>query len=148
MWDNSDTPRKVSIAKKRVDRVFGPGTLLFKRVPIDLQVAQGMGVPARQVEGRIVLNDLDSEGLWVFTTEPIDNNKEVEIQISYPQPLSVYGKVLCCVPVELTSRIHTAQVFPFRIRVGFVFLNEGDAQAVREYCARLTGTTQNERKAA
>ena len=148
MWDNSDTPRKASITRKRVDRVFGPGTLLFKRITIDIQVAQELGIPARQMEGRVVLNDLDPQGLWVFTTEAINSKQEVRVQISYPKPLSVYGKIVCCIPVEKSNRIHSAQNFAYRIRIDFMFLNEVDAQALREYCAQLAGPLQQVKKAA
>lgn len=97
-------------------------------------------MPSKPVAGIVVLNDLDPHGIYVFMTEALPVNQEVEVQIAYPRTLNVYGKVSGYRAVEVNQRIHSKHVYPFRVRIEFTFLNDGDASAVREYCNELSGT--------
>lgn len=148
MWDHSDRPKPPAAKPKRLDRAFGQGSLRFKRIQAGLQVAQGLGLPPKSIEGRIVLNDLGPEGLFIFTAEALPPDSEVEVNLSFPRTLNVYGKVTGCWLAEQSGRVQSAKVFPFRLRIDFTFLNEGDATAVREYCADLEGPQAQRKKAA
>lgn len=115
----------------------GRGAMRMKRVQAELMANHGFGVPGTVIQARLVLNDLGHKSATVFSNLPLELGQLVTLTLEHPRPLVVHGKVTYNAHFELSSRTYAATRYPYRIQLAFDFLNDGEAQAVREYVEEL-----------
>jgi len=115
----------------------GARSMRMKRVQAEVVTDNGLGMPGTVVVSRLVLNDLSSRGVTVFSTESIELGQMVTFTIEHPHPLTVRGKVTYNALFGLNSRTYSKPRYPFRIQIEFDFLNDGEADAIREYIENL-----------
>ena len=107
--------------------------LRMKRITAQLVANNGWGVPSTIIPVRVILNDLGPQSVTLFSLHPLELGQPVSLSIEHPRPILIRGKVTYCALFELTSRIHSNPKYPYRMQIEFEFLNDGEAEAVREY---------------
>jgi hypothetical protein len=112
----------------------------MKRIQAQLVANNGWGVAATIIPTRLILNDLGPQSVTLFAVSPLELGQLVSLSIEHPRPLLVRGKVTYCAMFDLNSRIHSAPRYQYRLQIEFEFLNDGEAEAVREYVAELVRT--------
>jgi hypothetical protein len=115
----------------------GRGAMRMKRVQAELMANHGFGVPGLAIQARLILNDLGHKSATVFANQTLELGQLVTLTLEHPRPLVVRGKVTYNALFELSSRTYAKTRYPYRIQIEFDFLNDGEAQAVREYVEEL-----------
>ncbi|MGK5083969.1 hypothetical protein WDW37_11770 [Bdellovibrionota bacterium FG-1] len=110
------------------------------RTQADLLVITGPYDEPYSVSARLILNDLTPEGVTLFLSHPLPIGQTVHFQLLSPEPLVVPARVAYCREFTLNPGIQTQHTFPYRIKLNFSFLNDGDAAMVRHYCEELERT--------
>lgn len=117
-------------------RKKGP-KMRMKRIQAQLVANNGWGVAATMIPARLILNDLGPQSVTLFATDPLEMGQPVSLSIEHPRPLLVRGRITHCALFDLNSRIHSLPRFQYRLQIEFEFLNDGEAEAVRQYVAEL-----------
>jgi hypothetical protein len=129
--------RALANAKKRErDRIRRP--LHIKRVHAELKIMpSALGGPAQISSARIMLNDMTSKGVGIFSTELMHPGTEVQISISHPKVFFVRGRVTWCQEHDVNSHILSQTAYSYRVGIEFVFQSPEEEKQVKEYCALL-----------
>lgn len=110
----------------------------MRRVQAQIMATHGWGVAGTLIQSRLILNDLGPQSVTLFSSAPLEIGQTVTLTLEHPRQLVVRGRVTYSALFEISSRIHSSPRFPYRLQIEFDFLNDGEAQAVREYVEELT----------
>lgn len=138
-----------SAKKKKVIRPPGMGQVIgtemreldafhLKRVEASLLL---QGVPeaeAAPLAIRALLNDISEQGTAIYAPKSLHLGLSGKLQIPEPKAIELGVQVVWCQELERPRHVLTAQTFPYRIGVKFLFEGGGaDLEQFRQFCEEL-----------
>lgn len=93
----------------------------LKRVPIEVTVT---GYETALIKGHLLLNDITTKGIAIYTATRLTEGQEVTIKVKEPKEFSLKGDVAFCVENLSDSHIVSENVYTQRTGVLHKFANE------------------------
>ncbi len=92
---------------------------------------------AAAIEGRLLLNDVSSQGLAFYSPEILPLGSLVSIEFEYPEKTSLRAKVGWCQQLTGVGKIITEKSRSFRIGLVFEHEKPEDEERLKAFCDRL-----------
>jgi hypothetical protein len=92
------------------------------------------------IQSRILLNDMTSAGLYLYSAQPVALGKKIQLTLDLPAPFFVQGRVVSCQNIAVARRIISVHNYSYRIQIEFLFQNPADHKIVQHYCQDILGT--------
>jgi len=137
MWQNpSQRIRALANARRRArDRVRFP--VHYKRVDADLEITTD-SPSNKKIEVRIVLNDLGTKGISIFSPDPIPARQQVVIHTYDPIKITLKGTVVYCQEHNANSHVLTQVHYVYRIGIEFIANDDAEKEAINNFVAEMT----------
>jgi hypothetical protein len=157
MWQTSSQRSKAISNQKKREKERARRPFRFKRVsaqirvvsPNHLSAAAGAETGSSEItEGRIVLNDLSSGGMGLFSVFPIAPGSTVSITLEEPVKAVLKAKIVWCQEYAADSHILSAHSYSYRLGVKFVFDDPKEAQGLRKFCEELWNSLYTDKEAS
>lgn len=80
--------------------------------------------PNEPIPVRVILNDLSSKGVGLFSPFPFVPGQEVVITITAPFNLQIPSRIIWCQQHDANSHVLSSQPYSYRLGVEFVYPNQ------------------------
>lgn len=140
MWDYdvySRTQRRKKDAQKTKQKNKTRKQVHLRRAEAQIKAMGLNWAGAQPTVARVFAHDYRDGVLRIFSAQPFSKDQDVGITIHAGGRLFVQGRVLTSAHAPLTSRIMTAQVFPFRIAVRIHFSTFEERMRVERFLLSL-----------
>ncbi|MEO5971282.1 MAG: PilZ domain-containing protein [Bdellovibrionia bacterium] len=143
MWQNKTQKIRALAEAKKKERDYARLHIHFKRIAASIQI---LSLDAMEndtlpkLEVRAILNDLNTEGVGLYSHEALDPGQEILLTFEKPHFLEISAKVKWCQSYNANSHIITAQPFSYRMGVEFIIKKEEDVIAVQDFCDDMIKT--------
>ncbi|MBI2711469.1 MAG: PilZ domain-containing protein [Bdellovibrio sp.] len=129
VWDRTRAARK----RSKSPSVSGRTNYHFKRTQAVVTIRNPDNTQT-VVSSRLVLNDIHSKGLFIFSPVPIPIEQRVEISIRDPHPFHQNAIVRSCQQISYDQKILSNQQFQYRIAIEFEVATGQDRERIDAYC--------------
>ena len=144
MWDIPRYRIRAYLKARRVSqakRAEKPQLALhFKRTQAEIRFVSRPGTTPQTARAIVILNDLRTEGITVFSNQGFQADQLVQITVSAPRLFYVTGRVTYCRVFEFGSRVVSREAFPYRVKIHFDFRSQHEREAVKMYIEELSRT--------
>ncbi|NDD91051.1 hypothetical protein EBZ37_03075 [bacterium] len=111
-------------------------TFHVKRVEAQLTSVDG-SVSAISVKVRLLLNDLSSEGLAVYSPELLAAGTLVSLELEHPEHINLRLKVGWCQQLTGAGRVISSSSQSYRIGLVFDYEQNEERDRVKAFCEKL-----------
>ena len=133
MWSSFKKKHKV---QRRPLHEKGPQfPFRVQRTNAELRLPSIPGQPGKVVAARVVLNDVNRQGVGLYAQEPISVGSEISLTIEKPIRFYAKCRVLGC--QSTGSHIISPTTYGYRISLEFLFENTAESEGVLEYTQTL-----------
>ncbi len=139
MWQApSHRVRALASAKKRA-RERQRKAIHLKLVDGEIRIlGNHLGDGSKGAAIRVILNDLGSKGLGIFSSSPFMVGQEISITLEKPKRFFVKGRIAWCQEHDANSHVISNNPFSYRMGIVFTFADADEERKVREYCEILS----------
>lgn len=114
----------------------------LKRVRVELYMPQeeqatDQAVRCDIINAQVILNDISSVGMHLFSESPLALGQILEAVIVDPIETQVYCQVVSCKNILAGSRVFSSNPFPYRVTMRFYFAFPEEQVAFKKYCDDL-----------
>ena len=143
MWENKTQKIRAQAEAKKRERDYSRLHIHFKRIAASIQLLThdaGENNQLPKIEARAILNDLNNEGVGLYSQEALNPGQEILLTFDKPHFLKITAKVKWCQSYNANSHIISTQSFSYRMGVEFIISNEEEEKAIQEFCADMVKT--------
>ncbi len=102
----------------------------IKRINAHIELPHVDGTPAIASDVRLVLNDLSTKGVGLYSSSPLNPGQEITLTITEPSIIKIRSKVVWCQEHAANSHILSVQSFGYRIGLEFLVDKSQEMQLV------------------
>jgi hypothetical protein len=143
MWHTpNQRVRALANAKKR-DRERARKPIHIKRIDATIKLVDRnsknstQNTDLQEIHTRIVLNDLSTTGLGLFSPTAVEIGQELSLIITDPMKLELRAKVIWCQEHDANSHILSSNPYSYRIGIEFILSSQEEQQSVKAFCEEI-----------
>lgn len=109
----------------------------MKRTTAEIAVIDGFASPRDIVRASVVLNDLTTKGIYLFTEHPLNEGQIIALTFQDPRSFYVKGRVQFCKMLSLKHSVYSDIHYPYRALIVFELDSELERMEVKEFCSEI-----------
>jgi hypothetical protein len=138
MWQApNQRVRAVANAKKR-EREKSRRPIHIKRINAQLEVKQANSQETFKTHVRLILNDLSTKGVGLFSPEPLVPGQDIVLSIADPHQINLKARVIWCQEHTANSHVISAQPFSYRMGLEFELSTVEEQQSIKVFCEEVS----------
>lgn len=140
MWQApNQRVRAASNAKKR-EREKNRKPIHLKRINAQLELNSTPQEGAEKVSVRILLNDLSTKGVGLFSPHFLAPGQMIILTITDPLQITLHARVIWCQEHSANSHVITNHSYSYRLGIEFTLETLEEQQSIKAFCDEVAKT--------
>jgi hypothetical protein len=133
MWQAPNQRVRAAANAKKRERERSRRPIHIKRINAHVELVNPNSPEPIKTETRLILNDLSTKGVGLFSPTPFIQGQDITITITDPLQITLKGKVIWCQEHGANSHVISNQPYTYRIGVEFILPSLEDQQSVKAF---------------